>query len=483
MILETNFSYQNEVLWRNALKLIRKIITQVDYKGVRDILGHLLSQFPKLPNTGYALDNIRRSHLEELILFIISPEENLLPAYFVLDEVQKKKSIWKNASHSFRRKMEVFIDRFHDVAAINSPSNRSPILIISTLIPNNWLKLEISGKYPLKGAVPYDSSISAPQKDLILFLLEQNRSFDNVISILSLGTGKDRNHFFEDALVELVVRAIEKFSRRDSDMPLQEPSPLWDTRLEELREKEAVKKQESRQILIEFFEFLKGSFHTRQTELIKFNYYDFVGLDAQLQQSRKFWQHITNMFLSFGSDLFQHNIYFPDVIDGICSKVEKLIHRNDRPNYLDESRDCFMFFLLNIVSNQRSSISTMNILKLLKLIETFYSRSESKENSSKNGENGDVQDISMEEDNIEIVYNYSGAALFVHLSNYCNMDPVLNDIVSKVPKEKKNKVNTIWSCKESGNTLGHYFNLVLCHACKFTFFSLYFPLVLTLFSF
>src|SRR6218665_40428 len=128
MILDTNFTYQNEVLWRNALKLIRRIISQVDYKGVRDILGHLLSQFPKLPNTGFALDNQRRSHLEELILFIISPEENLLPAYFVLDEVQKKKCSWKNASHSFRRKIELFIDRFFNIAAIVSPNNRSPLL-------------------------------------------------------------------------------------------------------------------------------------------------------------------------------------------------------------------------------------------------------------------------------------------------------------------------------------------------------------------
>lgn len=42
--------YQNETFWCNSFALVRKIISNVDYKGVRDLLKLILDKVNQIPS-------------------------------------------------------------------------------------------------------------------------------------------------------------------------------------------------------------------------------------------------------------------------------------------------------------------------------------------------------------------------------------------------------------------------------------------------
>lgn len=89
-----NFDFQNEVFWVTSLNFIHRIIKFVDYKGVRDIMTVLLAKITLIPSKS-SLSSKQINSLYVLIEYIFDRDAALLPAYFVLDEIQKK-CAWQN---------------------------------------------------------------------------------------------------------------------------------------------------------------------------------------------------------------------------------------------------------------------------------------------------------------------------------------------------------------------------------------------------
>lgn len=93
-----SFGFQNEVFWVNGLNCIRRIIKFINYKGVRDILGILLSKIALIPNKSSTPISKQINALYNLIEYILDRDSKLLPAYLILDEIQKKSLaiVWQN---------------------------------------------------------------------------------------------------------------------------------------------------------------------------------------------------------------------------------------------------------------------------------------------------------------------------------------------------------------------------------------------------
>lgn len=82
----------------NGLNCIRRIIKFINYKGVRDILGILLSKIALIPNKSSTPISKQINALYNLIEYILDRDSKLLPAYLILDEIQKKSLaiVWQN---------------------------------------------------------------------------------------------------------------------------------------------------------------------------------------------------------------------------------------------------------------------------------------------------------------------------------------------------------------------------------------------------
>ena len=94
-----SFEFQNEVFWVNGLNCIRRIIKLIRYKGVRDILGvWLLAKIALIPNKSSVPISKQINALYNLIEYILDRDSKLLPAYLILDEIQKKSVaiVWQN---------------------------------------------------------------------------------------------------------------------------------------------------------------------------------------------------------------------------------------------------------------------------------------------------------------------------------------------------------------------------------------------------
>jgi mediator of RNA polymerase II transcription subunit 23 len=81
--------YQNPNFWIECFQTIRKIIGGVDYKGVREIMKGCREKAQTFPY------NLNSSNLPQMLVlvdvveYIFNRNACLLPAYFIINEIQK----------------------------------------------------------------------------------------------------------------------------------------------------------------------------------------------------------------------------------------------------------------------------------------------------------------------------------------------------------------------------------------------------------
>uniref|UniRef100_A0A915JU19 Mediator of RNA polymerase II transcription subunit 23 n=1 Tax=Romanomermis culicivorax TaxID=13658 RepID=A0A915JU19_ROMCU len=90
LLTSPDLKISNEKLWTDTLEYIDKSISKLDYKGVRDVFKLLLDHISNCPSK-FSVDS-RQNHLliENMILRICDRKENLLPAYFIINEIRKQ---------------------------------------------------------------------------------------------------------------------------------------------------------------------------------------------------------------------------------------------------------------------------------------------------------------------------------------------------------------------------------------------------------
>lgn len=213
ILLCDKLTYSNPAFWLGCFQLIRRIISGVDYKGVREIMKGCrdkMQSFPVNLSTGI-LPQIQS--VEKLLEHIFDRNACLLPAYFIANEIQKAAPFhWKIA-----RLTSSFVEDFRNIAqmvSIIGHSHMRPIVehfgyTDTCILP--W-RLDCSTlKLAVKGILPYDAELLQPQTGLLRFVLEQPYSKDMVCSMLNLQKQcKVRCVAIEEQLVWLIMSAMER---------------------------------------------------------------------------------------------------------------------------------------------------------------------------------------------------------------------------------------------------------------------------------
>merc|ERR1712106_556087 len=108
--------------------LVKKIITGVDYKGVREIMKMCLERARLLPV------NLRRSQLPlmdalcDVMNLIFDRNSSLLPGYFIVNELLKLYPDYKNWPHwKLASLLTDFVDKFRRAAQMLSVVGRTKL--------------------------------------------------------------------------------------------------------------------------------------------------------------------------------------------------------------------------------------------------------------------------------------------------------------------------------------------------------------------
>lgn len=213
--------YKNELFFVECFKMINKFIGAVDYKGVREIMKlcrEKVNLFPAALATSI-LPQI--SSICDVLKYIFDRKACLLPAYFIITELQKQENVdvhWKISTLTSN-----FIEEFVSLAqmlSIIGHSSMYPILEPATSFSdstNPW-RLDSNLKFmTLKGNLPYDPQLMMPQIGLLRYVLQQLYSKEMVCSMLNLQ--KQRSAVLEEQLVWLVVHAMEKSEQEANNEP------------------------------------------------------------------------------------------------------------------------------------------------------------------------------------------------------------------------------------------------------------------------
>ncbi|KAK6627240.1 Mediator of RNA polymerase II transcription subunit 23 [Polyplax serrata] len=210
--------------WVQCFHLMRKIIVGVDYKGVREIMKGCREKAALIPGKLNAGQMPQITALESVMEFIFDRNACLLPAYFIVNEIQKAYPDNKNWPHwKLANLLSSFVESFRPCAQMVSIVGHSKLLPVvehsgyaDHLSP--W-KLDPSTlKFTLKGILPYDKELVEPQTGLLRYVLEQPYSRDMVCCMLGLvKQHKQRCVALEEQLVALVVVAMERSETETSD--------------------------------------------------------------------------------------------------------------------------------------------------------------------------------------------------------------------------------------------------------------------------
>ncbi|GAB6022180.1 Mediator of RNA polymerase II transcription subunit 23 [Chamberlinius hualienensis] len=208
-------SHQNEELWCQTFSVILRIISGVDYKGVRDMLKIIFDKASRLPDKFNSALLPQINALEKLVHFIFDRNNSLLPAYFIANELQKLYPESKIYPHwRLAGLLSKFMESFTETAQMVSVIGRSklfPIVGHTGTVGNVWKLDPGTLKFQVKGSLPFDQSLLQPQTSLIRYVLEQPYSRDTICIMLNLNKqNKLRCQMLEEQLVDLVVIAMEK---------------------------------------------------------------------------------------------------------------------------------------------------------------------------------------------------------------------------------------------------------------------------------
>ncbi|XP_037789098.1 mediator of RNA polymerase II transcription subunit 23-like isoform X2 [Penaeus monodon] len=223
LLADENLKTDHDIFWLMAFGLIKKIISGVDYKGVREIMKMCLDRARQLPT------NLRRSqlHLVEALLGVMSlifdRNASLLPGYFIVNELLKLYPDYKNWPHwSMSSLLTDFIDKFRRAAQMLSIVGRPKLRPIvehsgqNSPSINSWKLDSLTLKFQLKGALPYSPELLEAQPGLLRYILKQPYSREMVYAVIDIQKKKQRCNALEEQLVELMVSALDDFSRSDA---------------------------------------------------------------------------------------------------------------------------------------------------------------------------------------------------------------------------------------------------------------------------
>ncbi|CAL1290327.1 unnamed protein product [Larinioides sclopetarius] len=238
-----NLVYTNEDFWCLSFMLIDKIISGIDYKGVRDLLKTILDKAQGIKSAVNVAVMSQLRAVQKVLETIFDRNDCLLPSYLILDELQKKLPARGSYPHwKFSKLISSFIDSFRPTAQMVSVSvfmeikgdetayGRSKLLPVvghSATLGNVWKLDPVTAKAPLRGLLPYNKELLEPQTSLLRYVLEQPYSREMVCSMLGVSKQqKQRCPVLEEQLVELIVSAMEKSENELDSMEDGGPTQL-----------------------------------------------------------------------------------------------------------------------------------------------------------------------------------------------------------------------------------------------------------------
>lgn len=226
-----NLQYQNVEFWCQSFYLIRRIISGIDYKGVRDLLKNILDKVHTIPSSFNVSVLNQMDALQQVLEHILDRNSCLLPSYLILDEIQKRMLPKQHWPHwKFSKLLSSFIDSFQPTAQMVSVIGRSKLLPVvghSGTMGNVWKLDPATAKFSLRGLLPYNKELLEPQTALLRYVLEQPYSRDMVCNMLGLSKQqKQRCLVLEEQLVELIVIAMERSENETEAMEDGGPTQL-----------------------------------------------------------------------------------------------------------------------------------------------------------------------------------------------------------------------------------------------------------------
>ncbi|EAT33704.1 AAEL014021-PA [Aedes aegypti] len=206
--------YQNQSFWIECFQVVRRVIGGVDYKGVREIMKCCKEKALSFPSGISSSILPQMLELTEVIEHIFNRNACLLPAYFIINEIQK--ADYQDTHWRIANLIANFIEEFVIVAQMLSIIGHSSMLPIvehssyADNLINPWKLDPTTLKLALRGNLPYEPELLQPQIKLLRFVLEQPYSRDMVCSMLNLQkTQKQKCMALEEQLVWLVMCAME----------------------------------------------------------------------------------------------------------------------------------------------------------------------------------------------------------------------------------------------------------------------------------
>lgn len=168
--------------------MIKKILSSVDYKGVREIMKGCRDKIQTFPYNISLNIMPQMQAVENVIEYIFDRNACLLPAYFIANEIQKSGPLhWKISKLTSN-----FVEDFRNIAQMISIIGHVHMLPIvqhfgyTESLINPW-RLDLNTlKFTHRGILPYDPELSQPQKNLLRYVLEQPYSKDMVSAMLNL---------------------------------------------------------------------------------------------------------------------------------------------------------------------------------------------------------------------------------------------------------------------------------------------------------
>lgn len=205
--------FSNKEFWIESFRLIRKLLSGVDYKGVREIMKGCRDKIQAFPQNISSSIAPQMQAVESVIEHIFDRSACLLPAYFIANEIQKSGPLhWKIAELTTS-----FVEDFRHVAQMVSIIGHSHMLPIvehfgyTDSLINPWRLDSTTLKFTFRGILPYDAELFMPQTKLLRYILEQPYSKDMVCSMLNLQKQhKQRCSAVEEQLVWLIMSAMER---------------------------------------------------------------------------------------------------------------------------------------------------------------------------------------------------------------------------------------------------------------------------------
>ncbi|KPI96136.1 PREDICTED: mediator of RNA polymerase II transcription subunit 23 [Papilio xuthus] len=230
-----NLNYQNADYWIQSLNLIRRIIGGVDYKGVREIMKGCREKAHSLPMRLNSSTIPQMKALYNVLEYIFDRNASLLPAYFIVTEIQKDYPDNNHYPHwELANLFTSFIESFRPCAQMVSIIGHSSMLPVVEFsgyadhLINPWRLDPTTLKFSLKGNLPYDDELLKPQIALLRHVIQQPYSRDMMCSMLGLQKQhKQRCIALEDQLVELMISPMEKNEQENEEDEMSSTHWCW----------------------------------------------------------------------------------------------------------------------------------------------------------------------------------------------------------------------------------------------------------------